>query len=115
MEASLGSLTVPRASLKHSARVLASASNTDYVKLPFSNGSKCYLNCDHGLIVENIVEGSLGSYSGPGVSGWRTYCLWILTVAPSLDHTLINPPTVTFAIEDIDVNCERVSFMSTAC
>jgi len=76
----------------------------------YSNGSKCYQNCDHGLILENIDNSSLGSYSGPGVSTWRSYCLWVLTVAPSLDdrEALRNPPEIVFDIESIDVECERV-------
>ena len=78
--------------------------------LYYSDGGKCYLNCDHGVIVENITKGSLGSYQGPGVSTWKAYCLWIMTIAQDLDRaaSYIDPPTITIGIEDLAVECEKV-------
>ena len=63
------------------------------------------------MIVTNITRGSLGSHKGPGVSTWKAYCMWIMTVAEDLDRAerLVDPPTVTVGIEDLAVKCERVS------
>ena len=76
-----------------------------------SDGGKCYLSCDHGLIVENVTKGSLGSHRGPGVNTWKAYCLWIMTMAQDLEHTssLVDPPTITVGIEDLAVECEKVN------
>ena len=62
------------------------------------------------MIVNNITQGSLGSHKGPGVSTWKAYCMWIMTIAQDLDRaaTLLEPPTVTVGIEDLAVECERV-------
>ncbi|XP_052789212.1 multiple epidermal growth factor-like domains protein 8 [Mya arenaria] len=65
------------------------------------NGGKCYLQCDHGMIVNNLTAGSMGSHSGPGVSGWRAYCLWILMTEPRA-----HPQSITFTLEQLAVECE---------
>ena len=75
------------------------------------NGGTCYLSCDHGLVIENITEGSVGSYSGPGVLTWRAYCLWIFTVSSHINDPWTVPPTITFGMEDMAVECERVCLL----
>ena len=63
------------------------------------------------MIVENITRGSLGSHEGPGVSTWKAYCLWIMTSSQDLNTAarMDDPPTITVGIEDLAVECERVS------
>jgi len=68
------------------------------------------------MVMDNVTAGSLGSHRGPGVSSWRAYCLWILR-APGAAELARRArlgwrnepgPTVTFMMEDLAVQCERV-------